>query len=149
MIPSLGNPFFVSCGICFDSMNEMKTEIKNQQDLNLAIASLEKKTDRQKGIIADGFESLGENLKPFNLIKKHKEIILIAALGLGSGFLVRRLLLNSTGFMAKIAGTLIQWGLTGLMTKNADKISERAGPIARRILKRKKPSTRIINIKAR
>ncbi len=53
----------------------MKTEIKNQQDLNLAIASLEKKTDVQKDIIADSFEDLRENLRPVNLIKNHKEII--------------------------------------------------------------------------
>ncbi len=131
-------------------MNEMTTEIKNQQELTLAIASLEKKTDVQKSIIADSFEDLGENLKPVNLIKNHKEIILIAALGLGSGFLIRRLLLRtSTGVMVKMAGTLIQWGLTGLMTKNAEKIRASAGPIARRILKRNKPSTQIINIEAK
>ena len=131
-------------------MNEMTTEIKNQRDLNLAIASLEKKTDVQKTIIADSFEDLGENLKPVNLIKNHKEIILIAALGLGSGFLIRRLLLRkSTGVIVKMAGTLIQWGLTGLMTKNAEKIRASAGPIARRILKRNKPSTQIINIEAK
>jgi hypothetical protein len=131
-------------------MNEMKKEIKNQQDLNLAIASLEKKTNLQKSIIYDSFENLQENLKPVNLIIKHKEIILIAALGLGSGFLIRRYLLGkSTGVILKMAGTLIQWGLTGLITKNAYKIRANAGPIARHILKSNKPSTQIINIEAR
>ncbi len=128
----------------------MKTEINNQGDLHLAIASLEKKSDIQKNNIVDSFDNLEENLNPFNLIKKHKEIILIAALGLASGFLIRRLLLKkSTGLIAKMVGTAIQWGLTGLFTKNAEKIRAGAGPIARRVLKRNKPSTQIIKIEAR
>lgn len=129
---------------------EMNTEIKNQQDLNQAIALLEKKADSRKNDITNHFEYLQENLKPINLIKKHKEIILIAALGLGAGFLIRRLLMKtSTGLMVKLAGTLIQWGLAGLLAKNADRIRVNGGPVARRLLKRNKPSTQIISVQAR
>ncbi len=128
----------------------MGTVILNQQDLNQAIASLEKKTNIQKNIIAESFENIQENLKPINLIKKHKEIILIAALGLGAGFLIRRLLLkSSTGLIVKMAGTLIQWGVAGLLAKNADRIRANAGPVAQQVLKRNKPSTQIISIQAR
>ncbi len=128
----------------------MGTEILNQQDLNQAIASLEKKTNIQKNIIAESFENIQKNLEPINLIKKHKEIILIAVLGLGTGFLIRKLLLkSSTGLIVKMAGTLIQWGVAGLLAKNADRIRANAGPVARRVLKRNKPSTRIISIQAR
>jgi hypothetical protein len=128
----------------------MTTEIKNREDLAGAIAVLEKKTSLQENIISNAFFNLGENLKPINLIKKHKEIFLIAVLGLGAGFFIRKLLLKtSTGLVAKMAGTLIQWGLAGMLTKNAGRIRANAGPVARRVLNRKKPATQIISVQAR
>jgi hypothetical protein len=128
----------------------MTTEIKNKEDLTGAIAVLEKKSITQENAISNAFFNLEENLKPINLIKKHKEIILIAVLGLGTGFLIRKLIFKtSTGLLTKMAGTLIQWGLAGLLTKNADRIRTNAGPVARRVLNRKKPVTQIISIQAR
>jgi len=128
----------------------METEIKNQEDLDQAVATLEKKSEIQKNIIADSFSRLQENLKPLNLIKKHREIILIGAVGLGTGYLIRNLLIRkSTGLMAKITGSLIQWGLAALLSKNSDKIRSNVGPVARRVLKRHKPVSQIIKVEAR
>src|SRR5580698_9858234 len=128
----------------------MITEIKNGEDLAGAIAVLEKKSAAQKNAISNAFYNLEDNLKPINLIKKHKEIILIAVLGLGTGFLIRKLILKtSTGLLGKMAVTLIQWGLAGLLTKNAGRIRANAGPVARRVLKRNKPATQIISVQAR
>jgi hypothetical protein len=128
----------------------MTTEIKNREDLVGVIAILEKKTITQENTIATAYFNLEENLKPINLIRKNKEIVLLLALGLGAGFLVRRLLLKtSTGLIANMAGTLIQWGLAGLLTKNAGRIRANAGPVARRVLNRKKPVTQIISVQAR
>ncbi len=128
----------------------MRTEIKNQQDLDQAIASLEKKSEIQKNIIANNFSRLQENLKPVNLIKKHKEIILIGVLGLGTGYVIRKLLMKkSAGLVASIAGSLIQWGLPALLSKNSDKIRSNVGPVARRVLKRHKPVMQIIKVEAR
>jgi hypothetical protein len=88
----------------------MTTEIKNREDLVGVIAILEKKTITQENTIATAYFNLEENLKPINLIRKNKEIVLLLALGLGAGFLVRRLLLKtSTGLIANMAGTIIQW----------------------------------------
>ncbi len=128
----------------------MRTEIKNQKGLEAAIASLEKKSEIQKNIIANNFSSLQENLKPVNLIKKHKEIILIGVLGLGTGYLIRKLLIKqSTGLMAKMTGSLIQWGIAALLSKNSDKIRSNVGPVARRVLKRQNPVMQIIKVEAR
>jgi hypothetical protein len=128
----------------------MKSEIKNQEDLDLAIASLEKKTDLQKNLIANSFYQLQENLKPVNLIKKHKEIIFVGVLSLGAGYLIRKLLVKkSTGLMAKTVITLLQWGVAGLLSKNAHKIRPVVGPVARRVLSSNKPKMHIIKVDAR
>lgn len=128
----------------------MDYEIKNEKDLAKAIASLEKKSQEQKNTIASNFYYLEENLKPINLIKKHKKIILIAVVGIASGYIIRRLLVKkSTGLMAKILGTAIQWGLAGIVSRKADKIRVNAGPVARQVFKKTKPSTSIIHIEAR
>ena len=128
----------------------MKSDIKNQLDLDLAIASLEKKTDIQKNLIANSFYQLQENLKPINIIKKHKEIILIGVLGLGAGYLIRKLLVKkSTGLMAKTVVTLIQWGVAGLLSKNVHKLRPNGGPVARRVLNRNKLPMQIIKVDAR
>jgi hypothetical protein len=128
----------------------MRTEIKNQEDLDQAIASLEKKSEIQKNIVADDFSRLQENLKPVNLIKKHREIILIGALGLGTGYLIRKLLTkNSSGLVVSMVGSLIQWGLPALLSKNSDKIRSNVGPVARRVLERHKPVMQIIKVEAR
>jgi hypothetical protein len=128
----------------------MGYEIKNEKDLAKAIASLEKKTQTQKNIIANSFYYLEENLKPINLIKKHKEIIVIGIVGIASGYLIRRLLFKkSTGLVAKIFGTAIQWGLAGIVSQNANRVGVNAGPVARRVFKKTKPSTSIIHVEAR
>ncbi len=128
----------------------MRPDIKTREHLTDAIAALEMKTNTQKNIISNHFFYLEENLRPVNLIKKHKEIIIIGILGLGSGYIIRRLLMKkSTGFMAKVAGSLIQWGLAGLVSKNAEKIRTNAGPVARRVINRTKPIPKTITIQTR
>jgi hypothetical protein len=128
----------------------MRKEFKNQQDLDEAIVFLEKKSEIQKNIIANNFSRMHEDLKPINLIKKHKEIILIGVLGLGTGYLIRKLLIKqSTGLMAKMTGSLIQWGIAALLSKNSDKIRSNVGPVARRVLKRQNPVMQIIKVEAR
>lgn len=128
----------------------MKTVIKNQQDLDQAVVLLEKKSEIQKNVISNSFSRLQENLNPINLIKKNKEIILIGVLGLGTGYLIRKLLIKkSAGIMTKLAGSLIQWGIAALLSKNSDKIRSNVGPVARQVLKRQKPVMHIIKVEAR
>ncbi len=129
----------------------MKQKAKNADDLAQAIAELELKAAAQKRDIQETFEAVSENLTPLNLVKsgvqsvfsgEHKEEIFNVLIGLGTGILSRRLILGKTnGFIGKTVGKAIQWGMTGLVSKNAEKIKEKAGDLIDRIFKRHKPGS--------
>jgi hypothetical protein len=126
----------------------MKKKVTNSDELEAAIAELELKAAAQKMDLQETFSAVSENLKPLNLVKngvrsvfsgEHKEDILNALIGLGSGFLSRRLILGkSTGIMGKTVGKAIQWGMAGLVSKNAEKIKEKAGELIDRFFKKNK-----------
>jgi len=129
----------------------MKQKAKNADDLARAIAELELRAAAQKRDIQETFEAVSENLTPLSLVKsgvqsvfsgEHKEEIFNVLIGLGTGILSRRLILgNSNGFIGKTIGKAIQWGMTGLVSKNAEKIKEKAGDLIDRIFKRHKPGS--------
>ena len=126
----------------------MKKKVTNSDELAAAIAELELKSAAQKVDMQETFAAVSENLKPLNLVKngvrsvfsgEHKEDILNALIGLGSGFLSRRLILGkSNGIMGKTVGKAIQWGMAGLVSKNAEKIKEKAGELIDRFFKKNK-----------
>src|SRR5664279_3829827 len=125
----------------------MKKVITNSDELAEAIAELELKATAQKREIQETFKSVSENLRPINLVKngfrsifsgEHNEDLLNALIGLGSGFLSRKLILGKTnGFVGKTIGKAIQWGMAGLVSKNAEKIKETAGGFIDRFFKPK------------
>ena len=129
----------------------MKKRVKNAEDLALAIAELELIAAAQKKDIQETYKSVSENLKPLNMLKngvrsvfsgEYQEDIFNALLGLGSGFLGRRLLLGSSrGMVGKSIGKAIQWGLAGLVSKNAEKIKEKAGEFIDRFFKKHKTAS--------
>jgi hypothetical protein len=129
----------------------MKKKVTNSDELAAAIAELELRAAAQKQDIQETFMAVSENLRPLNLVKngfrsvfsgEHKEDILNALIGLGSGFLSRRLILGrSTGFMGKTVGKAIQWGMAGLVSKNAEKIKEKAGELIDRFFRKNKSQT--------
>jgi hypothetical protein len=129
----------------------MKKKVKNADDLAGAIAELELKATAQKKDLQETFESVSENLTPLNLVKagvssvfsaEHREGMFNVLIGLGTGILSRRLILGkSTGFVGKTIGKAIQWGMTGLVSKNAEKIKEKAGELIDKIFKRHKPGS--------
>ena len=131
-------------------MTTMKSQIKNSNDLSLAIADLERRSAAQRDDIEHTFKSISEKLKPRNLVKngfkstfsgEHKGDLFNALLGLGSGFLSRKLILGKTsGFVGKTVGKAIQWGMAGLVSKNADKIKGKAGEIIDKLFKKNKPA---------
>jgi hypothetical protein len=118
-----------------DEIEKMKND--NYKKLADSIENLELKASRQKKEIQESYNSLSESLKPLNLIKagvssvfsgENKDDLLKAAVGLGSGFLSRKLLLGKTkSFLGKNIGSAIQWGIAGLVSNNAEKIKQRAG----------------------
>ena len=126
----------------------MKKKETKADELNAAIAALELKAAAQKKEIEISYEAISENLKPMNIVKsgvrsvfsgEHKEDLLNALIGLGSGFISRRLLLGkSRGAVGKTVGNAIQWGMAGLVSKNADKIKEKAGLIIDKLFRKDK-----------
>jgi hypothetical protein len=129
-------------------MTPMKKQINDTHDLTQAIAELEHRAAFQKKDIQDTFVAVSENLKPMNIVKngvrsvfsgEHKEDLVNALLGLGTGFLSRKLILGRTsGFVGKTVGKAIQWGMAGLVSKNAEKIKEKAGELIDKIFKKNK-----------
>ena len=124
----------------------MKKKVKNAEDLAQAIVELEMKAAAQKKDIAVTFEAVTDKLRPVNLIKsgvrsvfsgEHKEELFNALIGLGTGILSRKLILGkSKGFVGKTVGKAIQWGMAGLVSKNAEKIKGKAGEWIDKIFKR-------------
>jgi hypothetical protein len=127
----------------------MKRKVENAEDLSRAIAELELKATAKKKEIRETFANVSENLKPANLIKSglrsvfsgnHKEELVNILIGVGTGFLSRKLLLGRPhGFVGKTLGKALQWGMAGLVSKNAEKIKEKAGEIIDRIFRKPKP----------
>ena len=117
-------------------------------DLQEAIRILELKAAAQEKDIQQTFMTVSENLKPLNLVKsgvrsvfsgENKEDLINVILGIGSGFLGRKLLIGKmNGVVSKTLGRAIQWGMAGIVSKNADSIKEKAGLLIDRIFKKHK-----------
>ena len=126
----------------------MKRKLENAEDLSRAIAELELKASAQKKEIRQTFAVVSENLKPANLVKSgvrsvfsgnHKEELVNILIGVGTGFLSRKLLLGKPhGFVGKTVGKALQWGMAGLVSKNADRIKENAGRVIDWIFRKNK-----------
>ncbi len=126
----------------------MKKKLENAEDLAMAIAELELKASAQKREIKETFAVVSENLKPANLVKSgvrsvfsgnHKEELMNVLIGVGTGFLSRRLLIGKPrGFVGRTLGKALQWGMAGLVSKNAERIKEKAGEVIDAIFKKNK-----------
>ena len=108
-------------------------EINNAADLKAAIERLESKNLVQKNIITEQYHSTIESLKPMNLLKSSfskvvrapglVENILNATVGLGAGFLSKKVLIGkSTSILKKLLGNAVEFGVAGLVTKNSGSI---------------------------
>jgi hypothetical protein len=131
----------------------MKKGIKNSEELAEVIAALELKAAAQKREVEEAFSTVTEDFKPLNLVKngvrsvfsgENKGDLLNALIGLGSGFLSRKLILGkANGFVGKTVGKAIQWGMAGIISKNAEKIKEKAGTIIDRLFKKRPKSPKL------
>jgi len=114
----------------------MKKKVTNAEELAEAIAELELKAASQKRDLQKTFNTVSENLKPINLVKSgvrsvfsgdYNESILNALIGIGTGFLGRKLIIGKTrSFVGKSVGKAIQWTMAGLVSKNAEKIKRKS-----------------------
>ncbi len=103
--------------------------------LRQSIALLEAKRAEELIVLKKQFHEACEHLKPVNLIKNTmKEVAESpdvingmgnAALGLASGYMAKNVLFSSTkNPLLKLVGVAVQAVVTGLVTKNSDKIKE-------------------------
>ena len=101
-------------------------QINSARDLHEAIGELEQKKAQQLLALEHQFSDVYENLKPGNLIKhtlqsafgsgESKQNILGSVIGLGTGFLSKRLLVGkSVGFFRKAIGTAVELGVAGMI----------------------------------
>jgi hypothetical protein len=131
----------------------MNKQIKNCHDLEKVIAELEIKAEVQRKDIEETFAVVSENLKPLNLVRngvrsvfspEHREDLVNALIGLGTGMLSRKLLLGrAKGIFGKTAGKAVEWGIAGLVSNNAEKIKEKAGTLIDKIFKKKRSSNHV------
>jgi hypothetical protein len=110
-------------------------EIKNSADLRAAIIALEKKKQDQKRQLDIDYRTFTESLKPMNLIKSTINTmkdspgltgsLLNAGVGLGAGFLSKRMLLGkSSGLLKRLLGNVIQMVVTGAVANNSGNLQK-------------------------
>ncbi len=108
-------------------------KINRIDDLHQSILLLELKQANEAIILKDQFDETLASLKPINLIKNTfseitslpdlKDNIVNASVGLASGYISKKLLFGNTHNPFKeILGSLIQMGVTSIVSKNADSI---------------------------
>ncbi len=125
-------------------------DIKSGEDLKLKIAELEKKKELEEAAVKSEFKETYETYKPANIIKntlvevsaspKFKHNMLNIALGLGAGYLSRKLVVGrSAGLLKRVVGTALQFGVTSLVAKKGavnDPQTQKKGNLAKRIFSR-------------
>ena len=109
-------------------------KISTASELRLEIEQLQIAGFRKKEALKDEFAGVMEGLKPVNLIKHtihsafsgDKRDLLKGAVSLGSGILSKRLFVGgSGGILKRIVGTALQFGVSGIIAKNAEVIKEK------------------------
>ena len=126
-------------------------QINSITDLKAAIDLLEIKQVNEKQLLREQIKITAESLKPVNLVKhalselttspEIKESMLSTVIGLATGYLSKKIIIGSTHNPIKqFLGFVLQLGVTGVASKNADDIKSVVGGLISKIF-RKKSST--------
>ncbi|MEO7801607.1 MAG: hypothetical protein ABIR81_06395 [Ginsengibacter sp.] len=124
--------------------------IKNGDELKAKIAELEKQKDIDEAAIKYEFKETYETYKPANILKNtlsevsasptFKHNLLNVALGLGAGYLSKKLVIGrSAGLFKRVVGTALQFGVTSLVAKKGakdDPQTKKRGSLLKRIFSR-------------
>ena len=124
-------------------------KITSITELREAIRLLEIKQDDEKALLKKQFMVTYENMRPANLIKNKfndivtspnlKENLLNAALSLAAGFLSKKAIVGSThNPLKQLFGTLLQVGVTGIVSKNTDGIKSTAMNLIGNVFRKKR-----------
>ena len=126
-------------------------KITSLDDLKKSILLLEIKQQHEKLLMKDQFRRTIESIKPGNLIKNKfndivkspnlKENLLDAAISLGMGYLSKKAIIGTThNPLRKLFGTLLQVGVTGIVSKNTEGIKSAATHLINTFLNKKNKS---------
>lgn len=127
--------------------------IQNNTDLKTAIEQLETKQRLEEDMLKEHFHNTIESLKPSNILKNtvsevaasptFKHNLLNLALGLGAGYLSKKMLVGrEAGLLKRSLGTVLQFGVTSLLakSKNNDTLeNSKKGNLLHRIFSGNKP----------
>lgn len=125
-------------------------KITNTTELNQAILLLEAKQTLEGCILKEQFKITYESLKPINLIKStiselaaspdFKNDLLNTTLSLAVGYLSKKVAIGSTNNPFKqILGTILQMGVTNVVSKNADGIKSTVLNLIHALFAKKEP----------
>ena len=109
--------------------------ITSALDLKTAIAELEQRKIFQERMLIQQFNHTYESLKPINIIKSTfnhvvhspdlKTNIVNAGIGLGAGIISKKIIVRgSSNILRRIAGTLLEFAIAGIVTKNSGGIKK-------------------------
>ncbi|MCC5929958.1 MAG: hypothetical protein JJU28_11985 [Cyclobacteriaceae bacterium] len=128
--------------------------MKNETDtLSKEIAVLQEKQAREQWLLREQLNITHDSLKLINIIKKTlKEIsssseikrnFIGFAIGIGAGYLSKKILIGRTkNPVKKMLGTLMQFTIAYIVSKNADGIKVEGEKLVQRYLKSRKDSKR-------
>lgn len=125
-------------------------KITNSASLKQAIRDLENKQQELEIALKHEFHLSIEQLNPLNSIKTTLKnfatdpditgTILNAAIGFTTGFISKKILVGgSNNPITKLAGTLIELGIAGAVTKNPEKIKTIGLALLKKLFSKKTP----------
>lgn len=122
--------------------------LNETESLNIAIVLLQDKRKRELELLKEQFHDTYESLRPINLIKNaFNEVsspnvqgsLVDNAIGLGTGYLSKKIVVGrSRNPLRKLMGTLLQFAITNVVSKNADGIKSTGIHLAQSFLKHRK-----------
>ena len=124
--------------------------MKNETNtLDEMISALEVKRGLQLQVLKEQFNVACESVKPVNLIKNTlheiaaipdiKNNIVGSAMGMGIGFISKKLLMGSSrNPIKRVLGALIEFGVANIVAKHSESIKTTGGNLIQRFLKNRK-----------
>jgi len=120
-------------------------EITNTTSLHEAITRLEQKRREQEQDLSAHFKHTYQSLQPMNLLKNAwhgiadsptaKGNLLKAGLGLGAGFLSKKLLFNGTSSVfKKLLGTAVEFGVAKAVTNKSGNVMAKGLTLVKNLL---------------
>lgn len=104
----------------------MKYEIRNRNELKVAISILEDEVDAQRELLSGQFNKLYESYRPVNIVRgvmnevvtseDFRSNLLTATIGISTGYLAKKLFVSGKrSLLKRLAGNFLQYGLANLL----------------------------------